>query len=235
LADSASQRLYLIEEGIVAPEKIEVLANGSMAGVDILRFRPDAHARGQVRSRLGIEENACCLLYVGRLKRDKGVLDLIEAFKRLHSRFTNLHLLLVGPDEEGLDSLVRNISQIHRIGYTQAAEEYMAAADVFCLPSYREGFGLVLIEAGAVGLPVVASRIYGITDAVVEGETGLLHKPGDIVDLTLKIESLLEDATLRRMLGETGRSRVSALFSAELVAAAMANFLQSQLGACQRD
>jgi glycosyltransferase involved in cell wall biosynthesis len=235
LADSASQRLYLIEEGIVAPGKIEVLANGSMAGVDMQRFRPDENVRRQVRSRLGIGEDACCLLYVGRLKRDKGIPDLVEAFNRLRPRFPNLHLLLVGPDEEGLDLLFRGIPHLHRVGYTQTAEEYMAAADIFCLPSYREGFGLVLIEAGAAGLPVVASRIYGITDAVIEGETGLLHQPGDIGDLTWKLESLFGDASLRKRLGEAGRSRATAMFRTELVTGAMADFLQSQLDASQRD
>lgn len=226
LADSASQRQYLIEQEIVAAEKIEVLANGSMAGVDVERFRPDENARRQVRSRFGIEEDACCLLYVGRLKRDKGIPDLIEAFNRLRSRFPNLHLLLVGPDEEGFDSLVRDVPQIHRVGYTQAVEDYMAAADIFCLPSYREGFGLVLIEAGAVGLPVVASRIYGITDAVAEGETGLLHEPGNVDDLVRKIETLIEDASLRKALGEAGRHRAVGMFGAEVVTAAMAEFAQ---------
>lgn len=230
LADSASQRQYLIEEGIVAPEKIEVLANGSIAGVDVKRFRPDGETRRQVRSEFGIEQDACCLLYVGRLKRDKGVADLIEAFNRLSVHFSNLHMLLVGPDEEGFDSLVRDVPRIHRVGYTQVVEEYMAAADVFCLPSYREGFGLVLIEAGAVGLPVVASRIYGVTDAVVDGETGLLHQPGNIDDLTRKLESLLENASLRRVLGEAGRNRVSALFNTESVKEAMVGFLQRLLG-----
>jgi glycosyltransferase involved in cell wall biosynthesis len=226
LADSASQRRFLIEEGIVAPEKIQVLANGSISGVDVSRFHPDKNARGMVRSQFGIEQDACCLLYVGRLKRDKGIPDLIEAFNRLRSRFPSLHLLLVGPDEEGFDFLVRDLPQIHRVGYTQAVEHYMAAADIFCLPSYREGFGLVLIEAGAVGLPVVASRIYGITDAVVEGETGLLHKAGDVDDLARKMETLIEDAALRKALGEAGQRRASGMFGAEVVTAAMTEFVQ---------
>lgn len=227
LADSASQRQYLIGEGIVTSEKIVVLANGSIAGVDVSRFHPNENARGMVRSQFGIEKDACCLLYVGRLKRDKGIPDLVEAFRRLQSRFSNLQLLLVGPDEEGFYSLVRDVPQIHRVGYTQAVEDYMAAADVFCLPSYREGFGLVLIEAGAVGLPVVASRIYGITDAVVEGKTGLLYEPGDVDDLARKMGILIEDAALRKTLGEAGQRRASGMFGAEVVTAAMAEFVQS--------
>lgn len=102
----------------------------------------------------------------------------------------------------------------------------MAAADVFCLPSYREGFGLVLIEAGAVGLPVVASRIYGITDAVLDGETGFLHQPGSIAELVDRLEILIRDASLRRALGAAGQRRAREEFSAELVTKAMEDFLQ---------
>lgn len=229
LTDSGSQRQYLIDQGVVGAGKIEVLANGSMAGVDVSRFHPNEGARRLVRSQLGIEQDTCCLLYVGRLTREKGIADLMAAFKRLGSNYPKLHLLLVGPDEEGFDSLLSDLSRVHRVGYTQVVEDYMAAADVFCLPSYREGFGLVLIEAGAVGLPVVASRIYGITDAVVEGETGLLHRPGDVADLASKLEALIKDAPLRRALGEAGRRRALEMFEAELVTVAMADFLHEQI------
>jgi glycosyltransferase involved in cell wall biosynthesis len=230
LADSRSQRHFLIEEGVVAEGKIEVLANGSMAGVDVRRFCPDSKVRREMRLRFGIDEEACCLLYVGRLKRDKGVPDLVEAFKRLQSRFPNLHLLLVGPDEEGLDPHLRGVPRLHRVGYSPTVEGYMAAADIFCLPSYREGFGLVLIEAGAAGLPVVASRIYGITDAVIEGENGLLYRPGDIADLSGKLSILIESAPLRRAYGEAGRHRAMTLFSVDTVTEAMADFLHRHLG-----
>jgi glycosyltransferase involved in cell wall biosynthesis len=226
LADSGSQRQYLIDEGIVVPEKIEVLANGSMAGVDVRRFRPDAGARSRIRSQLGIGDDACCLLFVGRMTGEKGVPDLIQAFDRLAVEHPKLQLMLVGPAEEGFESLFRDNPRVHRVGYTSAVEEYMAAADVFCLPSYREGFGLVLIEAGAVGLPVVASRIYGITDAVIEGETGLLHQPGDVADLVEKLEVLVGNPSLRNALGVAGRRRAQAAFSADLVTTEMANFLQ---------
>lgn len=226
LADSASQRQYLIDEGVVEPRKIDVLANGSMAGVDPNRFRPDVDARSRVRSQLGIDEAACCLLFVGRLTRDKGIADLMAAFERLGADFSNLHLMLVGPAEERFDELLAANPWVHRVGYTQAVEQYMAAADVFCLPSYREGFGLVLIEAGAVGLPVVASGIYGITDAVVDGETGLLHQPGNVAELAGKLEILIKDPSLRRALGTAGQVRAREKFSVELVSAAMADFLQ---------
>ena len=165
LADSPSQRQFLINQSVVAADRIQVLGDGSMAGVDTQKFKPNPAARDRLRAQLAMDANSCCLLYVGRLKRDKGVLDLVEAFRRIQPDRPQLHLLLVGPDEEGLEPRFRGLPHLHYVGYTSAVADYMAAADVFCLPSYREGFGQAIIEAGAVGLPVVASRIYGITDA----------------------------------------------------------------------
>ena len=114
---------------------------------------------------------AIVFLFIGRLTRDKGVLDLAQAFKYLNA--ASAHLLFVGPDEQNMQaeliSLLETDSQnIHFVGHTNTPESYMAAADVLCLPSYREGFGTVVIEAAAVGIPAIASRIYGLTDAVVD-------------------------------------------------------------------
>ena len=100
----------------------------------------------------------------------------------------------------------------------------MTAADVFCLPSYREGFGQVAIEAAACGLPVIASRIYGVTDAVADGETGLLHPPGDIEALERHMETLLEQPESRRRLGSAGRSRALSEFSADRVSQALLDY-----------
>lgn len=225
LTDSPSQRDFLVAEGVVRPERIRVLADGSIVGVDLCRFRPSPDRRTEVRRALSISEHVPMLLYVGRLKREKGVVDLLDAFSRLRQLWPELGLLMVGPDDEGLDEQCRRTPGVFRCGYTPAVEDYMAAADIYCLPSYREGFGLVLVEAGAVGLPVVASRIYGITDAVVDGQTGLLHKPGDVNDLASKIEMLLTNSELRCRLGENGRKRAASLFSTERLTATLAGLL----------
>ena len=96
----------------------------------------------------------------------------------------------------------------------------MAAADVFCLPSYREGFGSVLIEAAAVGLPAVASRIYGITDAVVDRETGILHEPGNISEIVAAMFKMVNDESLRLRMADAARTRVVEDFpQARLIAA----------------
>jgi glycosyltransferase involved in cell wall biosynthesis len=220
LVDSPSQRDFLVAERVVAPGKVEVIGKGSICGVDGTRFRPDYVARHGLRGELSIPPTAPVLLFLGRLNRDKGVLDLATAFARLASSFSEARLLLVGPDEEGMADVIANIcaavrDRVHFVDYTSQPERFMAAADVFCLPSYREGFGMVVIEAAAEGLPAVASRIYGITDAVVDGQTGLLHPPGDVGAITEKLAELLADPARRKAMGEHARVRALADFSQE--------------------
>jgi lipopolysaccharide/colanic/teichoic acid biosynthesis glycosyltransferase/glycosyltransferase involved in cell wall biosynthesis len=212
LADSASQREFLIREQIVAPDRIAVLGSGSVSGVDATRFRPDGSRRRQVREQFQIPDAGVVLLFVGRLSRDKGVLDLAKAFAAVAAEFPVLHVLVVGPDEEGLRPAVARVcatycKRLHFIDYTTAPEDVMAASDILCLPSYREGFGSVVIEAAAAGLPAVASRIYGLVDAVVDGQTGLLHEPGDVADLAACLRQVVGNAGLRCALGSAARDR----------------------------
>lgn len=229
LVDSPSQRDFLIGAGVVSASKASVLANGSICGVDCARFRPDAAARSRMRTEARVPDNAVVFLYLGRLSRDKGVLDLVRAFAGVARGRANAWLALVGPDEEGLRARVEEIAgefsgRVRVLGFTAHPEESMAAADVFCLPSYREGFGQVAVEAAAAGLPVIASRIYGVIDAVAEGETGLLHAPGDIEALRSHMEALLLQPDLRRRFGETGRARALRDFSADRVTQALLEY-----------
>ena len=229
LVDSPSQRAFLVAQGVVTTRKSTVLAQGSISGVDVMRFRPDAAARAAVRHELGIAADAVLFLYLGRLNRDKGMLDLAAAYAQLCIRRGDVWLALIGPDEEHLLPEIETRcgagrSRLSRIGYTDTPERFMAAADVFCLPSYREGFGTVVIEAAACGVPAIASRIYGVTDAVVDGETGMLHAPGDIGALTAAMAQLAADAQLRHTLGAAARARAIADFPMALLTSALLGY-----------
>lgn len=233
LVDSPSQLEFLRAEGILPAGKGEVIGMGSICGVDGQRFAPDPVARQQVREKVGAGDTATLFLFIGRINRDKGVLDLAEACSMLAQRWPDVGLLLVGLDEQGLcGELARRAGAawVRHIGYTDEPQRYMAAADVLCLPSYREGFGMVVIEAAAAGLPAVASRIYGITDAVVDGETGILHTPGDVLGLADALERLIADPQLRRTMGEAARVRALRDFSEDRVTGDLMVFYGKILG-----
>lgn len=229
LADGPSQRSFLIEEKIVKSSAIQVLADGSFFGVDVDRFTFKAEARQRIRIEHRIAHDGIVFLYVGRLNRDKGILDLFRAYAYAAERAGNAHLLVVGRDEHNLESeldrLMRQFpGRVHRVSYTDRPEDFMSAADVLCLPSYREGFSNVVIEAATAGLPVVASRIYGIVDAVEEGVTGFLHAPGSVREMTAAMMRLSGDRDLRREMGRAARERTAARFPQKRVTEALVEF-----------
>ena len=236
LVVSASEREFLIAARLIPAAKSRVLNHGSIAGVDCERFKPDPGARAALRAELGIPADAPVFLFVGRLKRDKGVLDLARAFAALAGENAACRLLIVGPDEDGLRSEIERTcaacrARLHIIGLSAAPERYMAASDVLCLPSYREGFPTTIIEAAAVGLPALGSRIYGITDAIVEGDTGLLFEAGDVQQLALSMRALAGDADLRQRMGRSAKERAERDFpQAQLTAALLAHYRQLLAG-----
>jgi len=235
LADSGSQRDFLVGEGVAAPARIEVLAQGSISGVDGARFRPDAGARARVRGEWDVPPDAVVFLYLGRLSNDKGLLDLARAFAEV----PGAHLALVGPDEEGLTKVIRaacgtQAAMLRFVGYTDHPQSYMAAADVFVLPSYREGFGSTVIEAAACGLPAIASRIYGLTDAVVDGVTGFLVAPRDPAALAQRMRELAGDAGLRQRLGVAARERALRDFSQAALTRATLEYYEARLAETRR-
>lgn len=222
LADSPSQRDFLLNEKVLSQDKIKVLGAGSICGVNPLRFHPDIALRQRVRQELGIAQDARLILFVGRLNRDKGVIDLAASFNMLAQQYSNAKLLLVGAEEAIHFSDLQNIcsafrESLHYVSFTATPEYYMAAADIFCLPSYREGFGLTIIEAAACGVPAVASRIYGITDAVEDGLTGILFPAGDVDLLTEALSSLIAENETLQLMGKAAQTRVLAFFSSEKI------------------
>jgi glycosyltransferase involved in cell wall biosynthesis len=173
---------------------------------------------------LGIAQGAPVLLFVGRITVDKGVHELLQAYSAIKAAGSDAHLVFVGrfDAESGVAGAIsrddiERISGTHIVGYTDCPEAYMAIADILCLPSYREGFGTVVIEAAAMGLPTVGTDIYGLSDAVVHGETGLLVPSRDAESLAGAISILLADGALRSRMSEEARHRARALFDAELV------------------
>ena len=224
-ADSVSQKEFLVSKKIINPSKISVLGKGSLAGVDVQRFNPGEFSeveRSMIRQSLQIPVNSIVLLFVGRIVRDKGVIELAKAFKDTFANDPNVYLLFVGPQELslsdlGIDTDTALKNRIKFTGYTDTPERYMSVSKVLCIPSYREGFGTVVIEAAAMGIPAIGSNIYGLSDSIIHGETGLLVKPKHSVELAKALHKLVYNTELCHQLGQRAQRRVLKYFSSTII------------------
>lgn len=224
-ADSHSQKSLLVIENIISADKIKVIGKGSIAGVDLKRFNPQNYSffdREALKARLNIPGDATVLLFVGRVAKDKGILELVEAFNKVFVENENLYLLVVGPQELnkhelGVDFSQNSSNNILFTGYTDCPEKYMSISDFLCLPSYREGFGTVVIEAAAMGLPTIGTNICGLSDAIVDNETGILVSKESSYELSLAIKRLVADKKLVKKLGFNARERAVRYYSNDYV------------------
>jgi glycosyltransferase involved in cell wall biosynthesis len=227
LIDSPSQRDFLIKERVLNQAKTLVFVSGSVSGVDFSKFKANKPLGKKIKKELKIPQDAFVFIYLGRLVKDKGVLDLAKAFSNLVS--FNVYLIFVGPDEDSLSDSIKEICankilKIRLIGFSDTPYQYLSAADVICLPSYREGFGSVIIEAAAMGIPAVASNIYGITDAVVNNQTGLLHQVGDIPDIQRSMEQMLFNKRLLAKFSKAAKARALKEFDSKIITSAWVKF-----------
>ena len=234
LVDSPTQHDFLLAEGVINNKKASVLGIGSVSGVDLNKFKPNLAVRNKLRSELNFFEDDVVVLFLGRLTADKGMLDLVLAFAKTHANRPFVRLLIVGPDEENLLADLQRVAtncidSIHHVGFTDTPQHYMAASDLLCLPSYREGFGGVVIEAAAVGIPAVGSRIYGLMDAISENKSGLLFEAKDVSALSNCLMQLVDNKQLRLRLGQNAKQRAESYFSSKVLVKAWLDYYRMKL------
>lgn len=236
LVDGKSQREYIIGQGIVSEKKALVFADGSICGVNSKRFVKDAKFRDSERKEIGIGEDKLVFIFLGRLKHDKGIEELLAAFNLLIEKYTNVFLLLVGRDEEHYSQHFSEYSNIkegenfYYYGRTSTPEKVLNAGDVFVLPTYREGFGSSVLEAASIGLPSICSDAYGVQDAYVEGETGFKCRVGDYVSLLKCMEKFVVKPSLIRSMGEKARKRALTKFNGKILTECWVNYYHKLLG-----
>jgi glycosyltransferase involved in cell wall biosynthesis len=216
----------LVEAKLCPPEKVVVLANGSSGGIDSQRFDPAAYTLEDgraFRQVLGIPGAAVLVGFAGRIVRDKGIIELAQAWMELRIKYPHLHLVVAGEAENqdpipvDAREILKSDPRIHLIGQCQDIVRFYAACDIIVLPTYREGFPNVLLEAAAMGRPCVATRVPGCTDAVIDGVTGTLVPPYDAAGLAAGIGVYVTDPGLRRLHGAAGRARVLRDFRPEMI------------------
>lgn len=202
-------------------DKNIVLGKGTCNGIDTeSKYNPDNFSdedKIQLKEKWGIQSNDVVVGYVGRLVRDKGIDELIQAWKLLNNEYSNLKLLLVGPIEER-DSInefsineIKNNPTIIHTDFVNDATPFFSIMDIFVLPTYREGFPTVSLEASSMAIPVIITRATGCSESIIDGETGIFVK-NEPEDIKTKIVSYLENDNLRKEHGANGRTFVREYF-----------------------
>lgn len=196
--DSKSNLNFARSEGLYSEKKSSVIWNGSACGVSLDKFNIQRknEYRSYIREKYNIGRNTFVYIFIGRVTRDKGINELLSAFKKLNDDSV---LFLIGKNEvdtsvnrELYDWSLENKNIIYT-GNVDDVERYLSASDCYVLPSYREGFGMSVIEAEAMGVPVIVTDIPGPVDAVIDNKTGLLVKKADedsLLDAMKKIREL---------------------------------------------
>jgi glycosyltransferase involved in cell wall biosynthesis len=221
LCNSVSLRAEALARGVAPANKLHLLGDGSSNGIDVERFSPGL---SNVRERLGIASDVPVVGFVGRLTCDKGVPELVKAFDVILRVLPNAQLLLVGWFDAADDALSEELrarieghKQIHLTGFVKDTAPYYRAMDVMVLPTWREGFPNVVLEAAATGIPVVTTFSTGSRDSVVPEVTGLLIPPGYPGAISEAVLRLLRNADRRRRMGIAAQAWVIERFSDERV------------------
>jgi glycosyltransferase involved in cell wall biosynthesis len=233
VCNSRSLREKALRLKIAPGKRMHLIGEGSSQGVDIFRFSPGS---GVVRTTLGLPQDAPVIGFVGRLTRDKGIPELIDAFDRIRSVVPSARLLLVGwfdHSDDALDDALRAEILGHPgvvyTGYVPDTAPYYRAMDVLVLPTWREGFPNVILEASASCIPVVTTIATGSRDAVVPEVTGLLVPTGYPEAIAEAVLRLIRDPSLRARLGQAGRAWVAERFVNRHVLRLTMNFYQGLL------
>ena len=238
VCNSHSLREQYAALGLAPAAKLTVLGAGSSNGVIAERFLPSPQLLAEaaaLRSRLALDPDSRVIGFVGRLTRDKGIVELADAFVRLAAERPDLRLLLVGAWEAGdpVPAATRAIIESHPAvrlaGFVKEPAAYYHLMQILAFPSYREGFPNVPLEAAVAGVPAVGFQATGVVDAVRHGETGLLSAVGDTAALEASLRRLLDDEILRLELGRQAHEWVMANFRPETIWRHWADFYDGLL------
>lgn len=202
--DSKLNLKFAHSEGLYPESMGSVVWNGSSSGINLEKFdiSKKNEYRTAIREKYNIPDDAFVFVFVGRINRDKGINELLEAYKNMSAE-RPCYLMIVGPSEmdETVNAQLYNWSveqdNVIYTGGTKTVEQYIAAADCFVLPSYREGLAISALEAQAMGLPLVVTDIRGLIDAVVPDETALAVPSKDSAALQKAMETIYDDSSMR--------------------------------------
>ena len=222
IAVASACRDFLTSHESISPDKISLVPNA----IDLRRFSPGEASRDEAKARLGLPAGSRIVAGVGRLNPQKNFGLFLDIAAQLAARFPNVHFLLAGdgPEEKMLREKAAALGIASRIlfsGYVSNTRLVYLAADVLLMPSRYEGLPMTLLEAMAMGLPVVASKLDGIAEVIGDGEEGFLVPPADAALFVERTASLLTDAELSSCIAKNARAKIEARFSVERMTSAV--------------
>lgn len=218
--------------GKITRKPMMVLANGNVRGIDLEHYDRTPQVMESAKSIR--QEDVTTFVFVGRVVRDKGIHELVEAFVKLNKEYPHTRLVLVGRPEAELDPLNEETQQIiesnkaiEAVGEQDDVRPWLAASDVLVFPSYREGFPNVVIEAGAMGLPSIVTNINGCNEIIIPGENGVIIPPRDADALYEAMKDMCENNEKRAYLTKNAREMVASRFDCHIVRRALYDFYAS--------
>ena len=209
---------FILQHNLCKNVKLKVIGNGSSNGIDTDYFDRTDDVRNKAKK---IEEenkingNDIVFCFIGRIVKDKGINELVEAFNEMSKSISNIKLILVGSFENDLDPIseasnviLKNNKNIIQVGFQEDVRPYLFASDIFVFPSYREGFPNVVMQAGAMGLPNIVTNINGCDEIIEDGKNGLIIKPKNKTELRAAMLKLINNKTLRKKLAANSRKMI---------------------------
>lgn len=199
----------------ITDKKIQINGNGSINGINANAFLPDVEQKQKYHLEQQLPENTIIFGFVGRIVRDKGINELVEAFLMLLQKHKNTKLLLVGDYEEELDPIdiatkraIEDNDKIILTGWQKDIRPYLNLMDIFVLPSYREGFGISIMEAAAMNIPAICSNISGCNEIIKDGYNGKLISPKSVGELYEAMEIFIDNPDLISQMGKVSRGYI---------------------------
>jgi glycosyltransferase involved in cell wall biosynthesis len=218
---------FIIENKLTSKRKLKVLANGSTNGINTNFFcakQISEELKQSFKDDLKIQENDFIFVFVGRIVGDKGINELIQAFKKIMRSDVNIKLLLVGEEENEIDPLNNETQKelfgnrnIIKVGWQKDIRPYLAISDVLILPTYREGFPNVVMQAGAMGLPTIVTNINGCTEIVEDGKNGIIIPVKNVVAIEEAVLKIKNDRAFFNNLKNNSREMITSRYEQQLV------------------
>jgi glycosyltransferase involved in cell wall biosynthesis len=209
----------VLQSDKITNKNINIIWNGSVNGIDLEYFDPQHADVGDIRAEHGIAEDDFVFGFLGRLVGDKGINELVASFNEMSLNFSKVKLILVGDFEKKLDPLKNDTLRILRenpniilTGAQKDVRPFLSAMDIFVFPSYREGFGIVLMEAAAMNVPAISSDIIGCNEIIQNGQNGFLVPPKDKDILLEKMKFCLNNRFLIKQMSQGTRPLIASRY-----------------------